>query len=132
MKNEIINLTDKYFLALQDKYFEMYKVVNPMLSIVEVADILMKEISIHGYMAYGIFRDNIIKGVIAGYPINNSFFVSVVVCDAVYTKELFAKVEYNLKTLGYKSWTTQAKAHIKSLAPKLGANIDTIIYTKEI
>jgi hypothetical protein len=47
-------------------------------------------------------------------------------------KKLYSYVENYLILNNYKSWTTEAKSNIKSIAPKLGARIDKIIYIKEL
>lgn len=127
-------LNSDYFLDLQSLYIAMYKeMYKQEVNKHSVTKQLITEMEQPGYLAFGIFdSNNILVGAICGFgkPI---FIVSVVICNVPYlVKKLYNHVESYLVLNNYTAWKTEAKANIKSIAPKLGAKIDTIIYKKEL
>lgn len=127
-------LNSDYFLDLQSLYIAMYKeMYKQEVNKHSVTKQLITEMEQPGYLAFGIFdSNNILVGAICGFgkPI---FIVSVVICNVPYlVRKLYKHVEDYLVLNNYTTWKTEAKANIKSIAPKLGAKIDTIIYKKEL
>lgn len=127
-------LNSDYFLELLDLYFYMYKsMYGEEINKHSVTKQLITEMEQPGYLAFGIFdSNNTLVGAICGFgkPI---FIVSVVICKVPYlVKKLYKHVEDYLVLNNYTTWKTEAKTNIKSIAPKLGAKIDTIIYKKEL
>ena len=127
-------LNSDYFLDLQSLYIAMYKeMYKQEVNKHSVTKQLITEMEQPGYLAFGIFdSNNILVGAICGFgkPI---FIVSVVICNVPYlVRKLYKHVEDYLVLNNYTAWKTEAKTNIKSIAPKLGAKIDTIIYIKEL
>lgn len=127
-------LNSDYFLDLQSLYIAMYKeMYKQEVNKHSVTKQLITEMEQPGYLAFGIFdSNNILVGAICGFgkPI---FIVSVVICNVPYlVRKLYKYVEDYLVLNNYTAWKTEAKTNIKSIAPKLGAKIDTIIYIKEL
>jgi hypothetical protein len=127
-------LNDKDFLPLLSLYIEMYKVIDSSLSTSVVTIILCDELKQPDFIAYGVFHNDTLVGFLSGYTIKESeFFNSGLYCSfKTKVQGLFAFSENDLRKRGYTSWSTEARGHIKSLAPKLGAKIEYIKYKKEL
>lgn len=127
-------LKSENFLELQNLYIDLYKSMHgESVNIGYAVKCMLIEMEQPGYLAIGIFKDNKLVGVIGGYDIKDSFMVTIVVCKIPYlVKKLYSYVENYLILNNYKAWTTEAKSNIQSIAPKLGAKIDKIIYIKEL
>jgi len=127
-------LADEDFLDLLKLYIKMYKTINPILSNSRVSIILSEEMKQPRFLAYGVFQKDTLVGFITGFAIGEfEFFNSGLYCEnKLKVKELILTMEKVLVGFGYTSWSTEAKGHIKSLAPKFGATIDYIRYKKGI
>jgi len=127
-------IEDKDFLQLLSLYIKMYKVIDPSLSNSVVSIILAEEMKQPRFIAFGVFQEDTLIGFLSGYTEKpGTFFNSGLYCESkIKVRMLLEKSEQALKHIGYTSWTTEAKGHIKSLAPKFGANIESIRYKKEI
>lgn len=127
-------LSDQYFLELLNLYIKMYKTIAPHYSNSYVSMILSEEMKQDRFIAYGVFQGDTLIGFITGYSIGETeFFNSGIYCESkIKVKELVTSFEQWLISYGYTSWSTEAKGHIKSLAPKFGAQIENIRYKKEL
>jgi len=127
-------LSDKDFMQLLNLYIEMYKTIDPALSNSVVSIILAEELKKPGFIAFGVFQQDTLIGFLSGYQEKpNVFFNSGLYCSCkLQVKKLLEESEKALKCLGYESWVTEARGHIKSLAPKFGAYIELVRYRKEI
>lgn len=127
-------LTDEDFLDLLKLYIEMYKTIAPHYTNSYVSIILAEEMKQDRFIAYGVFQGDTLIGFITGYAIGETeFFNSGLYCESkIKVKEMVTSFEQWLISYGYTSWATEAKGHIKSLAPKFGAIVENIRYKKEL
>ena len=127
-------ITDEHFMELLSLYIKMYNYIDPSLRASQVSIILAEEMRQQGFIVFGLFTDeDKLIGFLSGYNQNGIFFNSGLYSESrIKVKELITKAETHLSHLGYLKWATEAKGHIKSLAPKFGAKIDYIRYIKEI
>jgi hypothetical protein len=127
-------IEDKDFLQLLSLYIKMYKVIDPSLSNSVVSIILAEEMKQPRFIAFGVFQEDTLIGLIAGFAVGETeFFSSGIYCESrIKVKELVSTFERWLIGYGYTSWSTEERKHIKPFVHKLGAKVEYIRYKKEL
>jgi hypothetical protein len=123
------------FMQLLTLYIKMYKYINPAITPPVVSIILAEEMKQPNFIAYGYFSESSkLLGFVTGFDsAPKQFFNSGLYSERkVIVGKLVNGLEQYLKQHEYTCWKTEALGHIKSLAPKFGAQVEKIVYKKEL
>lgn len=125
------SITDEHFVDLLQAYHKMFLSINNSIRISQSTVALVKEMEQPQFRAWGYFIEDELVGFVTGFAEKDAFFFSGIYSERkMAVPKLIDYVEEEIQKLGFTTWTTVVNGEVKSVVPKIGAEIEYTRYRK--